>query len=58
LNRVINIKVLFLDPLHLLENMFDRKRISATLALTRKPNNVFGLTKWHHFPRKCTDIHM
>jgi len=46
--------VLFLDLLHLLENWFDRKRISAnpspnpialTLTLILKHNNVFGLTK-------------
>jgi len=40
-----------MDPLHLLENTFDRKRISAnpastpTLSLTLEHNIVFGLMK-------------
>jgi len=46
-----------------LENTFDRKRISANSSPNpnanpnpKKQNNVFGLTKWHHFSRKCADI--
>jgi len=56
---------ILLDLLHLLENMFDRKRIYAnpssyptltlTLTLLLKRNNVFGLTKWRRFSIKCTD---
>jgi len=39
--------------LHILDNTFDRKRISANpaLTLTLKHNNVFELTKWCHFSR-------
>jgi len=44
------------DLRHLLENTFDRKRISANPNL--KHNNVFGLTKWRLYQesiQKCTD---
>jgi len=51
--KTVVIMVIKWDLLHLLENTFDRKHISANLSPTRtltlKHNNVFGLTKWRHF---------
>jgi len=43
--------MLFLDLLHLIENVFT---LTPALTLTLKRNYVFGLTKWHHFSIKCT----
>jgi len=52
-----------MDPVHLPEWTFDRKRISANsnLNLNLKPysnpnpENIFEKTKWRHFSVKCPD---
>jgi len=39
---------------HLIEHVFSLTP-ALTLTLTLNCNNIFGLTKWRYFSRKCTD---